>query len=319
LAFNVGLGVLRVQGMARRRRGDALDQWIALPWPVPAGAGAVCFVFFHWIAPAVLGGAVGKVLAPAFGMFGWAALLGFGLIALASYLKASRLNAPEPFRRIEPAAVQEGLDSSRPRSVRWNTWSEPHAAAQSEPERPSEWSQDVLRRMDWKRFEFLAAAYYERIGFRTEPIRWGADEGVDVKLFRGDLPEPVSVVQCKAWNGKQVGVSEVRELLGVMTDSEVMTGVFLTTSTFTEPAVKFAEGNKIALISGAEFLERIRALPPATQQELLDVACEGDWTTPSCPGCAIKLVAREGKRGPFWGCKNFPRCKYTRPKSNASR
>jgi restriction system protein len=141
---------------------------------------------------------------------------------------------------------------------------------------------------------------------------------VDVKLFRGDLPEPVSVVQCKAWNGRQVGVSEVRELLGVMTDSEVMTGVFLTTSTFTEPAVKFAEGNKIALISGAEFVERIRELPRATQQELLDVACEGDWTTPSCPSCAVKLVAREGKRGPFWGCKNFPRCKYTRPKSNAS-
>jgi restriction system protein len=171
--------------------------------------------------------------------------------------------------------------------------------------------------MEWKRFEYLAAAYYERIGFRTEPIGWGADGGVDVKLFRGDLPNPVSIVQCKAWNGKAVAVSEVRELLGVMTDSKVKTGVFLTTSSFTAPAVEFAEGNLIALVDGKQFLGRILALPSDVQAELLAVACEGDWTTPSCPSCAIKLVVREGQRGRFWGCMNFPRCKYKRPMSNA--
>ena len=171
--------------------------------------------------------------------------------------------------------------------------------------------------MDWKRFEYLAAAYYERIGFRTEPIGWGADDGIDVKLFRGDLPGPVSVVQCKAWNGKPVGVSEVRELLGVMTDSEVKTGVFLTTSTFTDAAVKFAEGNKIALIDGAQFLDRVRALPPDTQAELLAVACEGDWTTPSCPSCAVKLVLEKGSEDPSGAVRTSRAANTLAPKSTA--
>lgn len=300
------------------RRDDAIDQWMALPWQATGIAGVVCFLFFNWIAPAALGGAVSKALTPAFGVLGWVALLGFGLIAACSYVKASRNRVAEPPRRIEPVVQRDAPSDPFPPSALSGVWSERLTQASGGPEQPSEWTHDVFRRMDWKRFEFLAAAYYERIGFRTEPIRWGADEGVDVKLFRGDMADPVSVVQCKAWNGKAVGVSEVRELLGVMTDSKVMTGVFLTTSTFTEAAVKFADGNKIALIGGAEFLKRIYALPPSTQQELLNIACEGDWTTPSCPSCAVKLVPREGKRGPFWGCRKYPRCKYTRPKTTAS-
>jgi restriction system protein len=306
--------------MARRRREDAIDQWIALPWQAAAAAGAICFVLLHWIAPAILGGAVGRALAPVFGLLGWMALFVFGLIAAASYVRASRESGAYSFRRIEPSAPHaHPAPSPVPTADLGANWPRPTSVAQAEVPRPSVWALDVLQRMDWKRFEFLAAAYYERIGFRTEPIRWGADEGVDVKLFRGDLSEPVSVVQCKAWNGRPVGVSEVRELLGVMTDSEVKTGVFLTTSTFTDAAVKFAEGNKIALVDGAQFLERVLALPPEAQSELLAVACEGDWTTPSCPSCAVKLVHREGKRGSFWGCRNFPRCRYTRPKSTASK
>ncbi len=30
-----------------------------------------------------------------------------------------------------------------------------------------------------------------------------------------------------------------------------------------------------------------------------------------CPYCKSELVLREGKNGKFYGCKNFPKCKYT--------
>lgn len=31
-----------------------------------------------------------------------------------------------------------------------------------------------------------------------------------------------------------------------------------------------------------------------------------------CPYCKVELVLREGKNGKFYGCRNFPRCRYTK-------
>lgn len=33
-----------------------------------------------------------------------------------------------------------------------------------------------------------------------------------------------------------------------------------------------------------------------------------------CPRCKGELVLRKGKNGEFYGCKNFPKCRYTRPR-----
>lgn len=32
-----------------------------------------------------------------------------------------------------------------------------------------------------------------------------------------------------------------------------------------------------------------------------------------CPFCGADLVLRKGKYGPFWGCSNYPKCRFTRP------
>lgn len=34
-------------------------------------------------------------------------------------------------------------------------------------------------------------------------------------------------------------------------------------------------------------------------------------TNLKCPECETKLVLRNGKYGEFYGCKNFPKCRYT--------
>ena len=31
----------------------------------------------------------------------------------------------------------------------------------------------------------------------------------------------------------------------------------------------------------------------------------------TCPECGGKLVLRNGKNGKFYGCSNFPKCRYT--------
>jgi restriction system protein len=165
--------------------------------------------------------------------------------------------------------------------------------------------------LEWKRFELLCAKYYEAVGFKSETLRCGADGGIDVKLFKIDPTKPLAVVQCKAWNSHSVGVKEIRELLGVMAHEQAGRGVFITTSTYTKDALEFGSANPIQLLDGTGFVIKLRDLPKERQDALLKFAFEGDYKTPTCPSCGIKMTKRDGKRGAFWGCVNYPRCKST--------
>jgi len=39
-------------------------------------------------------------------------------------------------------------------------------------------------------------------------------------------------------------------------------------------------------------------------------ATAGDYTTPTCASCGVKMIVRTPKAGgkAFWGCVNYPRC-----------
>lgn len=98
------------------------------------------------------------------------------------------------------------------------------------------WNIELLRAIEWKRFEELCAAYFEAIGFSAQTTRNGPDGGIDIRLStRPDGPTEI-LVQCKAWNALKVGVKPVRELYGVMASETVREGIFVTTGTFTERA-----------------------------------------------------------------------------------
>jgi len=151
------------------------------------------------------------------------------------------------------------------------------------------------------------AAYFRHKGFTCKTIRLGADGGIDATIYEGD--KKVAVVQCKAWNSRQVGVKPVRELLGVMVQQQAGKGYFMTTSTYTQEALDFARGQPITLVTGEGMMNAIYRMSDEDQQRLLNIATEGDYTTPTCPSCGIKLVMRDSSRGTFWGCENFPRCR----------
>ncbi|WP_284692629.1 topoisomerase DNA-binding C4 zinc finger domain-containing protein [Paraburkholderia terrae] len=44
----------------------------------------------------------------------------------------------------------------------------------------------------------------------------------------------------------------------------------------------------------------------------LEIAFDkGDYQTPTCVACGVKMVQRQGKGGSFWGCRHYPKCKVT--------
>ncbi len=82
------------------------------------------------------------------------------------------------------------------------------------------------------------------------------DGGVDVVLTRDGM---TTLVQCKQWRAREVGVGPVRELLGVMTKEGAQRGIVVTSGYFTNDAVKFAEGSAVELVSGRDLAQLIRS------------------------------------------------------------
>lgn len=193
------------------------------------------------------------------------------------------------------------------------------------PARPNtpeaKWSPAVFPAIEWRRFEAVCEALFVQAGFETRSQLYGADGGVDIWLYSANTHEPVAVVQCKHWQGRAVGVKEIREFFGVMASHQLKHGTYATTSTYTADAQQFAKANGIHALDGAALLALIAECTPEQQQALLAVAFEGDYWRPTCASCGIKLVARTPSTGgaAFWGCSNFPRCKSHLPMSAALR
>ncbi|MBI2518563.1 MAG: restriction endonuclease [Opitutae bacterium] len=184
------------------------------------------------------------------------------------------------------------------------------------PQRLLEWSPVLLSRLEWKRFEDVVAAYIRVIGHQARTTRIGPDGGVDVEVLDPATGQVVMLVQCKAWDAYKVGIKPLRELFGVMAAAKITQGAFFTTGEYTQDALVFARENQLDAVDGAEFISRIRQLSAASQLRLLEAATQGDYTTPTCPGCGVKMILRTAEKGrntgdSFWGCRNYPRCKQT--------
>ena len=297
---------------SRRRRKDPglLDEALQRDWSFSAAIAAGCLVIGFVVLPLLtLSNPHLALLTTVVRPLATLLAAGFGLIALAKLVRARRA---APSSRLEPAiAAEDPLDAGV---------HEPFLIASSEPlpadpghDRPGEWSLDVLHRIEWKRFEDLCCAYYREKGDAAETTALGPDGGVDIHLFQ-DAAQPskaTALVQCKAHN-KPIGVKPIRELRGVMAHENAEKAFFMAPMGFTDEARAFAAANRITLLDGKLFVAMIERLPESSRARLLALATAGDWTTPTCPSCGDRMIAREGKRGRFWGCRGY-RCKGTLP------
>jgi restriction system protein len=225
----------------------------------------------------------------------WFILIGIGLFGLTALLKSKVSNTgevkaistkPKPKRiGLLPSAPEQTPTISTERSVSWN--------------------KQVFADIEWRRFEAVCESLFAQSGFKTKSQSHGADGGVDVWMYSAHAEGPVSIAQCKHWRNEVVTVKEIREFFGVMTSHKLQRGTFVTTSTFTADAQKFANENGINTLDGDKLLKLIATRTAEQQKELLDIAYEGEYSIPTCASCGIKLV----KRTKFWGCSNFPKCR----------
>ncbi|MCL5409161.1 MAG: type I DNA topoisomerase [Candidatus Omnitrophica bacterium] len=89
------------------------------------------------------------------------------------------------------------------------------------------------------------------------------------------------------------------------------------TAKFEEHLDNIAEGGKDWIELLKEFytgykpsldkaMEGVKDMPPVEK-----IKKEKEYTNKVCPKCNGRLVIRKGPHGPFLGCENFPKCRYT--------
>jgi len=180
---------------------------------------------------------------------------------------------------------------------------------------------DSIGKLGWVQFERLLGEFYRRQGYQVEVTGSDSgDGGVDVRLRRDGK---TTLVQCKHWQVRSVGVKPVRELLGVMTSENAHYGILVTSGSFTPDAVAFAEKNGIRLIDGPELEKMIRSVLQAGQPESAarqtasSPAVADSGAAPACPICGAAMKKRTASQGrhagtQFWGCSRYPACKGIR-------
>ena len=294
--------------MARRpKKQSLLETALNGSWALSATLAIFLLIVIYVVAPTVTNPML-KPIVLSLKPIGLFLVVLFGTIAIVKFtlqeksnsqskpsLVATPNNSPPIFTRASDDPILGSVGNSQVRPV-------------IKP--PTVWTLKLIQEIEWKKFEELSTAYYQEKGIRAEATTLGADGGIDIKLYQDESGNPTSLVQCKAWAGKQVGVKEIREFLGVLTHEKIAKGFYMTSGEYSIDAKATASANKITLISGAMLLAMIQRLPEASQQKLLALATTGDYTTPSCSACGVKMVKRNGKRGEFWGCINFPRCRH---------
>ncbi len=169
-----------------------------------------------------------------------------------------------------------------------------------------------FRNLSWSDFERLLAEAYRRKNYQVEHVGGnGPDGGVDLRLHRGGA---TTLVQCKHWRDRKVGVKVVRELMGVVTSQGADSGIVVTSGAFTREAEDFANTCAIRLVDGSVLSELIREVQANSNTRTTPPAVVLAPPTPLCPQCRCVMVLRTARKGAnagsrFWGCSNFPRCK----------
>lgn len=268
---------------------------------------AILFVIAALIVPSLLSKPLIKPLGKLLGSLCYFLASIFGVIALIKFITQSSSRSKLNTLRDYPQSDQESFFNGE--LVIKTLKNEPYLHVQQHtPTKPQTWSLELIKELEWKRFEDLGAAFYREKGIRAETTSLGADGGIDIKLYQDDSGKPTTIIQCKAWNS-QVGVKEIREFLGVMTHERISKGFYMTPGTYTHDAQETAKNNRITLITGEMLLMMIKRLSDTSQKKLLEMATAGDYKTPTCARCGVKMVKRNSNQGAFWGCKNYPRCK----------
>ena len=166
---------------------------------------------------------------------------------------------------------------------------------------------EKLRKIDWFQFEKLVELIYRHRGYSVKRLG-GAnpDGGVDLII---ESSSEKSVVQCKHWRKWTVGVRHIREFIGTLTDSRIPKGIFITLVGYSGEAKQLADKHGIQILNESDVTRMLEESGLLYSKEISELFSD---RRKFCPKCESEMVLRtsRSKGNQFWGCSNFPRCRF---------
>lgn len=156
-------------------------------------------------------------------------------------------------------------------------------------------------------FEYFLKLIYTQQGYKVQTTKVTGDYGADLVMTNGDKK---IVVQAKRYN-KRVGIKAIQEVVSSIAYYKANEGWAVTNNEFTDAAIKLAKSNGIKIIERTELINMISQLDSKETAASLEQT-HSVVTKMVCEKCGSEIVLRKGKRGEFYGCSNFPKCRYTK-------
>ncbi|NLX80075.1 MAG: restriction endonuclease [Proteiniphilum sp.] len=118
--------------------------------------------------------------------------------------------------------------------------------------------EELINGFDPYEFEEYIAQIFKMSGYNTQLTSKSNDGGYDIIVSSG---KSVSLVEVKKYSlGNKIGREKIQKLHSAVIDYGARTGIFVTTSSFTNAAIEYANRNKIELIDGSTLISKIRSL-----------------------------------------------------------
>jgi Restriction endonuclease/Holliday junction DNA helicase RuvB P-loop domain len=144
---------------------------------------------------------------------------------------------------------------------------------------------DELQELDPIGFEHFVKRVLEGLGYSVLTTKTSGDHGVDLILLKqGER----SIAQCKRIRGT-VSAGDVRDFYGTIQHEKAKRGFFITTGTFSLPALVWSRGKNITLVDGVDLAEAVE-LGPVT----FDEASKQPRQTEALPAWEAAIASARG-------------------------
>jgi ssDNA-binding Zn-finger/Zn-ribbon topoisomerase 1 len=202
--------------------------------------------------------------------------------------------------------------------------------------------------MSPRTFEDAVAELFRELGYFVEQTPYTNDGGKDAVVWKDDKKY---LVECKRYEeGGTIGRRELQIFVAAMKEENADGGFYVNTGRFANTAYEYAVRNQIRLYDRKRLPELINsAYPlrkdiafaavmcrvcgivqqlPVAEESTIGTCVNGHVITNRitkglirrgsvlpdsvCHWCGAEMRLRRGSHGKFWGCSQFPQCKFTR-------
>ena len=131
------------------------------------------------------------------------------------------------------------------------------------------------------------------------PVKQNATHVYHIKKLLPPETPIHSVVVFVKGNTEFIKSEYVYDLLGLLQLTKEESDTPLSATSMKSLYTILSQHNKSGEISNAEHIQNIMEIQENLSNNI-------------CPRCGGTLVERHGKNGTFWGCSNFPKCRFTK-------